>query len=166
MQPDPHVVYQNETIVAIATPPGRGGIGIVRLSGSEAIRIAELLTHANLRFQLGNQVGELGILGAAARQFLAALSGVASFEGGGAGQLAAEQVTRPDLSLPAALYVGSETLGEGLGVELVTDVVEKWSRRVLRYEGANAWHAHPGRLGCTGSAEDLEGATKESRAGT
>ena len=24
MQPDPHVVYQNETIVAIATPPGRG----------------------------------------------------------------------------------------------------------------------------------------------
>ncbi len=36
MQPDPHVVYQNETIVAVATPPGRGGIGIVRLSGPEA----------------------------------------------------------------------------------------------------------------------------------
>src|SRR5271156_1796933 len=41
MQPDPHVVYQNETIVAIATPPGRGGIGIVRLSGPDATRIAE-----------------------------------------------------------------------------------------------------------------------------
>ena len=40
MQPDPHVVYQNETIVAIATPPGRGGIGIVRLSGPDALRIA------------------------------------------------------------------------------------------------------------------------------
>jgi tRNA modification GTPase len=57
MQPDPHVVYQNETIVAIATPPGRGGIGIVRLSGSEAIRIAEPmlrlrnpLVHAQARF--------------------------------------------------------------------------------------------------------------------
>ena len=41
MQPDPRVVYQNETIVAIATPPGRGGIGIVRLSGPAAARIAE-----------------------------------------------------------------------------------------------------------------------------
>jgi tRNA modification GTPase len=41
MQPDPHIVYQNETIVAIATPPGRGGIGIVRLSGPESTRIAE-----------------------------------------------------------------------------------------------------------------------------
>ena len=41
MQPDPHVLSRNETIVAIATPPGRGGIGIVRLSGPEALAIAE-----------------------------------------------------------------------------------------------------------------------------
>jgi tRNA modification GTPase len=35
-----------DTIVAIATPPGRGGIGIVRLSGPAAHAIArELLTH-------------------------------------------------------------------------------------------------------------------------
>jgi tRNA modification GTPase len=57
MQPDPHVVYQNETIVAIATPPGRGGIGIMRLSGAEAARIAKPmlrlrnpLAHAQARF--------------------------------------------------------------------------------------------------------------------
>jgi tRNA modification GTPase len=57
MQPDPHVVYHNETIVAVATPPGRGGIGIVRLSGPEAVRIAEPmlrlrnpLAHAQARF--------------------------------------------------------------------------------------------------------------------
>jgi tRNA modification GTPase len=57
MQPDPHVVYQNETIVAIATPPGRGGIGIVRLSGPDSARIAEPmlrlrnpLAHAQARF--------------------------------------------------------------------------------------------------------------------
>ncbi|HWX56186.1 MAG TPA: tRNA uridine-5-carboxymethylaminomethyl(34) synthesis GTPase MnmE, partial [Verrucomicrobiae bacterium] len=31
----------DDTIVAIATPPGRGGIGVVRLSGAEARRIAE-----------------------------------------------------------------------------------------------------------------------------
>jgi tRNA modification GTPase len=57
MQPDPHIHYKNETIVAIATPPGRGGIGIVRLSGPDATRIAEPLlrlrnplAHAQARF--------------------------------------------------------------------------------------------------------------------
>ena len=33
-----------ETIAAIATPPGRGGIGIVRVSGPEAAAIARELT--------------------------------------------------------------------------------------------------------------------------
>lgn len=33
----------DDTIVAIATPPGRGGIGVVRLSGSGAPRIASVL---------------------------------------------------------------------------------------------------------------------------
>ena len=32
-----------DTIVAIATPPGRGGIGVVRVSGPDAIRISEQL---------------------------------------------------------------------------------------------------------------------------
>ena len=32
-----------DTIVAIATPPGRGGIGVVRLSGSRAVEIATAL---------------------------------------------------------------------------------------------------------------------------
>lgn len=35
-----------DTIVAIATPPGRGGIGVVRLSGPDALPIAQtLITH-------------------------------------------------------------------------------------------------------------------------
>ena len=34
----------DDTIVAIATPPGRGGIGVVRLSGPRAIAIAAALT--------------------------------------------------------------------------------------------------------------------------
>src|SRR5271155_2049047 len=57
MRPDLHLVYQNETIVAVATPPGRGGIGIVRLSGPEATRIVEPMlrlrnpmAHAHARF--------------------------------------------------------------------------------------------------------------------
>ncbi|HKT81389.1 MAG TPA: tRNA uridine-5-carboxymethylaminomethyl(34) synthesis GTPase MnmE [Vicinamibacterales bacterium] len=35
-----------DTIVAIATPPGRGGIGVVRLSGADAPRIAAALVSA------------------------------------------------------------------------------------------------------------------------
>jgi tRNA modification GTPase len=35
-----------DTIVAIATPPGRGGIGVVRLSGHDALAVSrQLLTH-------------------------------------------------------------------------------------------------------------------------
>ena len=32
-----------DTIAAISTPPGEGGIGIVRISGDEAIEIADKL---------------------------------------------------------------------------------------------------------------------------
>ena len=32
---------QEDTIVAIATPPGRGGVGVVRLSGPDSLRIAQ-----------------------------------------------------------------------------------------------------------------------------
>jgi tRNA modification GTPase trmE len=34
---------QGDTIVAIATPPGEGGVGILRLSGSQALAIATVL---------------------------------------------------------------------------------------------------------------------------
>src|SRR5687767_14145150 len=43
------VITLKETIVAVSTPPGRGGIGVVRLSGSGARLIAE----AVLRFATG-----------------------------------------------------------------------------------------------------------------
>jgi tRNA modification GTPase len=38
------VFSTNDTIVAIATPPGRGGIGVVRISGPDAHRLACALT--------------------------------------------------------------------------------------------------------------------------
>jgi tRNA modification GTPase len=61
VQPNPQLAEQeslaNETIVAVSTPPGRGGIGIVRLSGPHALEIGNgLLTlrnplaHAQARF--------------------------------------------------------------------------------------------------------------------
>src|SRR5215472_8553023 len=43
-------MHLDDTIVAIASPPGRGGIGVVRLSGPDATTIAKpmlRLAHAN-----------------------------------------------------------------------------------------------------------------------
>jgi len=37
-------VSNNATIIALSTPPGRSGIGVVRLSGTRALEIARLLT--------------------------------------------------------------------------------------------------------------------------
>lgn len=52
-----HFISTEDTIAAICTPPGEGGVGIVRLSGPEAIRIAEGLFHSSrgARLSEGNQ---------------------------------------------------------------------------------------------------------------
>ena len=34
-------IINADTIVAIATPPGKGGVGIIRLSGSAALQVAK-----------------------------------------------------------------------------------------------------------------------------
>jgi tRNA modification GTPase len=39
----------HETIAAIATPPGTGGIGILRLSGEKALAIGETLCHSKIK---------------------------------------------------------------------------------------------------------------------
>ena len=37
----PESVYHDDTIVAVSTPPGRGAVGVVRLSGPRAQAVAE-----------------------------------------------------------------------------------------------------------------------------
>jgi tRNA modification GTPase len=56
-QTAPRDLASNDTIVAISTPPGRGGIGIVRLSGPDSVgicgklvRLRNPLAHACARF--------------------------------------------------------------------------------------------------------------------
>lgn len=39
------VKHSSDTIVAIATPPGQGGVGIIRLSGPQCFEIAKKITH-------------------------------------------------------------------------------------------------------------------------
>lgn len=41
-------LVHDQTIVAIATPPGRGGVGIVRLSGKKSLSIAKCITQKKL----------------------------------------------------------------------------------------------------------------------
>jgi tRNA modification GTPase len=53
-------VNLDDTIVAIATPPGRGGIGVVRLAGPEARKIAEPMLRLKHDLNPGHAVfGEL-----------------------------------------------------------------------------------------------------------
>ena len=50
------MVVTNDTIAAIATPPGRGGVGIIRLSGADAPTIAkQLLEHGSQSHDLGTR---------------------------------------------------------------------------------------------------------------
>jgi tRNA modification GTPase len=46
----------DDTIVAMATPPGRGGIGVVRLSGAQAREIAARMLRAKQEWQPGRAV--------------------------------------------------------------------------------------------------------------
>jgi tRNA modification GTPase len=53
-------VNLDDTIVAIATPPGRGGIGVVRLSGPRALEIAQPMLRLSHELEPGRAVfGEL-----------------------------------------------------------------------------------------------------------
>jgi tRNA modification GTPase len=51
--PDANQDTTSDTIVAISTPPGRGGIGIVRLSGPHAAPIATQLVQSGLTLEHG-----------------------------------------------------------------------------------------------------------------
>lgn len=47
----PQANHQRELIVAVATPPGQGGVGVVRLSGNGALKAGAALTQRELPFR-------------------------------------------------------------------------------------------------------------------
>jgi len=51
-----HKTNQNDTIAALATPPGSGGIAIIRISGPEALRAASALCRSDLEQQSSHTV--------------------------------------------------------------------------------------------------------------
>lgn len=58
----PFAADPDDTIVAVSTPPGRGGIGIVRLSGPRALSICEQLVRRSVPKQLAPRSPSLGEL--------------------------------------------------------------------------------------------------------
>ena len=52
----------DDTIVALATPPGVSAIGVVRLSGKKAIEIANSLFHAKDLFEQPSHSIHVGYL--------------------------------------------------------------------------------------------------------
>lgn len=62
--------YHPDTICAVATAPGRGGVGIIRISGPSALDIANKIVHISLKprhahytdFHADNQVIDQGIV--------------------------------------------------------------------------------------------------------
>ena len=44
------MTFQNETIAAISTPAGSGGIAVVRVSGSNAIAIVDKVFRGNIKW--------------------------------------------------------------------------------------------------------------------
>jgi tRNA modification GTPase len=84
-------VNLDDTIVAIATPPGRGGIGVVRLSGPEARQIALPMLRLKHDLEPGRAVfGEL---------IDPSLCGAGAPSPFGSGQALARENTREPLSL-------------------------------------------------------------------
>ncbi len=47
--------FEQDTIVAISTPPGEGGIGVVRLSGGEAVAIADRIFRSTKKLPVKDQ---------------------------------------------------------------------------------------------------------------
>ena len=43
----PQITQNDDTIVALSTPPGRGGIGVVRFSGPDSLKIARALAECD-----------------------------------------------------------------------------------------------------------------------
>jgi tRNA modification GTPase len=89
---NPHAASDRDTIAAVSTPPGRGGIGIVRLSGPQAaslatqlVRLRQPLEHARARLA---EVVDEDPIGAAERGTGGSEPSGSAWEASGAGSTA------------------------------------------------------------------------------
>jgi L-alanine-DL-glutamate epimerase-like enolase superfamily enzyme len=102
-----------------------------------AARLAELAHAHALGFGLGAQIGELGLLWAAGRQFMAGVKGAVSCAG--ARRNFEVSITAPPPWVdPKTMQMGPLG-GVGLGVALVRDVAERHTVRRADYSRGRGW---------------------------
>ena len=82
-----------------------------------SLRIAAMARRAGLRYQMGCQVGETGILSAAGRHFATSVSGIRYLEGSFDRFLVAERVTVDDLTFGRGGWAPA-LKGPGLGIKI------------------------------------------------
>lgn len=107
--------HATTTIVACATPPGRGGVAVVRLSGPEAIEIATRLVKKVLPKRQATCVTFFDVQGEAIDSGLALFfQGPASYTGEDVVELHSHgNPTIVELIIEAALHYGAEMAGPG-----------------------------------------------------
>lgn len=118
-----------DTIVAIATPPGRGGIGVVRLSGSEARAIAGgLITHArpleprHATFTLVKNSGYVDpsyVLDPSHAHVVSGFPALSESEGSGTGRVVGSSRTVNDAEASGRTVLDTEP-----GSQTVTDAID------------------------------------------
>ena len=97
----------DDTIVAIATPPGHGGIGVVRLAGPEALAIAQPMLRLTHELQPGRAIsGELIEPGGAGAPARAEVSKACAVTG----------IARPDSSAAESNPAEIEAAATGAGM--------------------------------------------------
>jgi len=102
-----------------------------------ALRLAELAHERGVGFGLGAQIGEMGLLWAAGRQFMAAVKGAVACAG--ARRNFDVHITTPaPLVDPMTMTLGP-LLGPGLGVTLDVATAERCSVRRARYQRGAGW---------------------------
>lgn len=89
-----------------------------------SLRLAGLAHGAGLRYQLGCQVGETGILSAAGRHFATSVAGIRYLEGSFDRFLVREPLTIEDLTFGRGGYAPALT-GPGLGVQIDTAALDR-----------------------------------------
>jgi tRNA modification GTPase len=111
-------VNLDDTIVAIATPPGRGGIGVIRLAGSRALEIAKPMLRLKHNMEPGRAVfGEL-IEPCGADTLVRLTTDEAASAGGGRAQGSAESFavdgrwTEPAMSLSKGVSPHEQRIDE------------------------------------------------------
>jgi L-alanine-DL-glutamate epimerase-like enolase superfamily enzyme len=98
-----------------------------------SLRLVELSHRNGIKFQLGVQVGQLGILNAAGRNFTSAVKGIVACEGGIVLGNLSDRIIEQELSIDWQKSALSGLKDVGIGVDGSLEKLEKYSVRIATW---------------------------------